>query len=84
MKWTVDDEIKAREEYLLMISTLQIADEFAGEWKGQWDNFHKETFTGKKVIVKGDKDKYMNYWIENQKIINDNEWNNITNDNEYF
>jgi hypothetical protein len=84
MKWTLEDEIKAKEEYLSMISAFQIADEFAGEWKGQWDNFEKETFTGKKVNVKGDKEKYMNYWIENQKIINDNEWNNITNDNEYF
>lgn len=84
MKWTLDDEIKAEGEYLAMIGALQFADEFAGEWKGQWENFEKETFTGKKVTVKGDKEKYMNYWIENQKIINDNEWNNITNDNEHF
>ena len=88
MKWTIEDEINAKEEYLLMIDALQNADEFNVEWKGEWDSFERETFTGRKVIVQGDKEKYMNHWIENQKIINDNDWNNITetihNLNEYI
>lgn len=86
MTWSKEDELKAKEEYLLMIDALRNTEEFNGEWKGEWDSFEKEAFNGRKVKVKGDKDKYMAYWIENQKIINDANLNkfDIEEDNEYF
>ena len=82
MKWTKQYEELAKIEYLSMIDTLKNTDEFNGEWKGKWDSFEKETFGGRKAIIKGDKEKYMNYWIENQKIINDNDWDKINNLND--
>lgn len=76
MNWTSEDENMAKKEYLSMIGALKATDEFKTEWKGHWDAFEKEGF-GRKVMVKGDKNKYMMYWLENQKIINDNNWNVI-------
>ena len=35
-------------------------------------------------LIKGDKNKYMRYWLENQKIINDLNWNKIEDEDEYF
>lgn len=61
-----------------MIDTLQNSEEFQNEWSGQWESFCKETFGKKDVVVKGDKEKYMKYWLQNQKIINDNSWNVFT------
>lgn len=77
MIWSKEDELKAKEEYLSMIDALSNTEEFDGEWKGEWDSFEKEAFNGRKVKVEGDKDKYMAYWIKNQKIINDANWNKI-------
>lgn len=74
MKYTKREEELAKEEYLQMIDTLQNSEEFENEWCGEWDDFAKETFGKKGVLAKGDKNKYMKYWIENQKIINDDDW----------
>lgn len=86
MNWTKEDEIKAKEEYLSMIDALRNTEEFNVEWKGHWEPIDKEAFNGRKTTVKGDREKYMLYWIENQKIINDNDWNKIDlkEDNEYI
>lgn len=87
MKWTKHEEETAKGEYLSMIDSLQTAEEFQHDWTGQWEDFKKETFGRKMAIIKGDKNKFMKYWFENQDIINDAEWNNITKDedyNEYF
>lgn len=77
MNWTEEDEKTAKQEYLLMIGALCETEEFNGEWKGQWDAFERETFNGRKVKLKGDREKYMAYWVEDQKIINDANWNKI-------
>lgn len=82
MNWTIEDEKVAKEEYLSMIGTLRTTDELKSEWKGEWETYTKEVF-GRKVSVKGDKHKYMLYWIENQKIINDSNWNKIEKEEEY-
>lgn len=86
MKYTKQEEKEAKIEYLLMIDTLKSSTEFSNDWVGQWDDFEKTGFADKKHIVKGDKEKYMRYWIENQKIINDISWNVIDKDedDEYF
>lgn len=84
MSWTKLEEETAKKEYLLMIDTLYKNDEFKHEWTGSWDDFKKETFGKKPQKIKGDKNKYMKYWLENQKIINDNNWNKITEEDEYF
>lgn len=76
MNWTLEDEALAKKEYLSMIGALKATDEFKSEWKGEWDSFEREAF-GRKIRVKGDKHKYMLYWIENQKIINDPDWDKI-------
>ena len=83
-KWTKDEEFKAKEEYLSMIDALRTADEFSDEWCGKWEDFDKEIFGGKIRKVKGDKHKFMKYWLEDQSIINDNNWNKITEEDEYF
>lgn len=75
--WTSIDEQQAKKEYLSMIGALKATDEFKSEWKGHWESEQVENFAGKKTTVKGDKQKYMTYWLENQKIINDNNWNVI-------
>lgn len=77
MKYEAADEKLAKEEYLKMIDTLQSSDEFEHEWKGQWNDFEKQVFGGKVMKVKGDRDKYMKYWLENQSIINDLNWDKI-------
>lgn len=82
--WTKDEEFQAKEEYLLMIDALRKSDEFSDEWTGRWDDFEKPIFGGRIRKIKGDKSKYMKYWFENQKIINDNNWNNLHNDDEHF
>ncbi|MDR1018988.1 MAG: hypothetical protein LBM02_09855 [Lachnospiraceae bacterium] len=81
MKWSKEEEDIAKEEYLLMMDALRNSDEFGSEWKGKWDSYETETFAGKKIKVKGDRDKYMSYWIENQKVINDSNWNDFSNNN---
>lgn len=75
------EEKLAEEEYLSMIDTLQSSSEFENEWTGNWNNFYKECFGKKDVLIKGDKEKYMKYWIENQKIINDLDWDKVEPDN---
>lgn len=79
MNWTKEDEVQVYREYLLMIDALCNTEEFESEWKGQWESFHTEAFNGRKVTIKGDKEKYMTYWVENQKIINDPDWDKIDN-----
>lgn len=86
MTWTIEDEQNAKREYLSMIGALCETEEFEGEWKGEWDSFTKETFDGRKVKVKGDREKYMQYWLQNQSIINDSDWNKLDDkkEDEYF
>lgn len=78
--WTNKEEELAKQEYLSMIDALRSADEFQNEWIGEWEDSRKETFGKKGTLIKGDKNKYMKYWIENQKILNDQDWNKITKD----
>ena len=84
--WTDKEEELAKQEYLLMIDALRSADEFHNEWVGEWEDSKKETFGKKGTLIKGDKNKYMKYWIEDQKILNDQDWNKIKEDedNEYI
>lgn len=85
MNYTNKEEELAKQEYLSMIDALKSAEEFEHDWSGNWDDFEKESFGRKKTIIKGDKNKYMKYWLENQAIINDLDWNKINNDeDEYF
>ena len=78
--WTNKEEELAKQEYLSMIDALRSTDEFQNEWIGEWEDSRKETFGKKGTLIKGDKNKYMKYWIENQKILNDQDWNKITKD----
>ena len=77
MKWTINEEKAAKQEYLSMIDTLKSSEEFKNVWTGVWDDFQVESFGKKKSNIKGDKHKYMKYWLENQKIINDPDWDKI-------
>ena len=83
MKWTINEEKAAKQEYLSMIDTLKTAEEFEHDWCGHWEDFEKEVFGRKKIKVKGDKAKFMKYWLEDQAIINYDNWNNITNEDNY-
>lgn len=87
-KWNDNEEELAKEEYQSMIDTLRNSEEFENDWTGEWEDFQKETFGAKIKTIKGDKNKFMKYWIENQKIINDSDWANIKiekeEDNEYI
>jgi hypothetical protein len=78
--WTNKEEELAKKEYLSMIDALKSSDEFEHEWSGNWDDSYKEVFGKKKTKVKGDKHKYMKYWLENQSIINDSNWNKLEED----
>ena len=69
--WNINEEELAKEEYLSMIDTLRNSEEFENDWTGEWNDFPKESFGKKIKMIKGDKNKFMRYWIENQKIIND-------------
>lgn len=75
--WLDKEEELAKEEYLSIIDTLRNSDEFENDWTGEWNDFPKDTFGKKIKMMKGDRNKFMKYWIENQKIINDLDWNNI-------
>jgi hypothetical protein len=83
MNCTKQEEELAKKEYLSMIDALKSAEEFEHDWSGNWDDFEKESFGRKKTMVKGDKHKYMKYWLENQDIINDSEWNKINDNDEW-
>ena len=83
MSWTKQEEELAKKEYLLMIDTLSKNDEFKHDWTCSWDDFEKTSFGKKSQIIKGDKNKYMRYWLENQKIINDLNWNKIEDEEEW-
>ena len=84
MKWTKNEESEAKKEYLSMIDALTIAEEFQHDWTGYWEDFEKNTFGRKTSIMKGDKNKFMKYWFENQDIINDKNWDKITEEDEYI
>lgn len=82
MKWTKEEEQLAKKEYLSMVDTLKKTEEFEHEWSGEWDDYLKTPFGKKTVTVKGDKHKFMRYWKEYQDILEDEEWDKITNENE--
>ena len=82
--WTNLEEKQAREEYLSMIDALLSSEEFKNVWTGHWDDFYKETFGKKTKLTKGDKYKFMKTWLDNQKIINDSDWNKIEKDDDYY
>lgn len=84
MNWTKEEEAAAKKEYLSLIDSLSTAEEFEHEWIGEWDDHEKQTFGKRKTKVKGDKHKFMKYWLEDQDIINDVNWNKIDNEDEYF
>ena len=83
MNYTEQEEIEAKKEYLLMIGALTSSQEFSNEWAGEWDDFEKQSFGKKSQKIKGDKNKYMKYWLENQEIINDSEWDKINLNDEW-
>ena len=86
--WTIQEESEAKKEYLLMVDTLKDSEEFSKDWNGNWEDELREVFGHKKTKVKGDKTKYMKYWLENQALFNDlDNWNKIDNKeetDEYF
>lgn len=84
MNWTKQEEELAKKEYLSMIDALKNSDEFENEWIGEWDDFTKTSFGKKSTKVKGDKHKYMKYWLNDQEIINDSNWNKITEEDDDF
>lgn len=84
MKWTKDEENAAKKEYLSMIDALKSAEEFEHEWVGEWNDQEKQTFGKKRTKIKGDKHKFMKYWLEDQEIINDSNWDKIDSEDEYF
>lgn len=71
MIWDKEEEQIAKEEYLLMVSTLNLEEEFENEWKGHWDDKEVETFAGRISTIKGDRDKYMKYWVQNKIALED-------------
>ena len=71
MKYDKKDEELAKKEYLSMIDTFSDFEEFGHEWKGHWDDIQKESFSGRIVTIKGDKDKYMRHYLETKKVIED-------------
>lgn len=81
--WTKIEEESAKKEYLLMIDALKDSEEFENDWTGEWDDFNKQSFGKKQLKVKGDKHKYMKYWLDNQDILNDDNWNKIDTVDEY-
>ena len=85
MKYTKQEEQEARTEYQLVIDTLMASSEFQNEWKGHWEDRRKQAFGNKPTKIKGDREKFMRYWIEDQKILKDTDWNKLSeDDNEYF
>lgn len=84
MNWTKQEEELAKKEYLSMIDALKNSDEFENEWIGEWDDFTKTSFGKKSTKVRGDKHKYMKYWLNDQEIINDSNWNKITEEDDDF
>ena len=77
MKWTKDEEKEARAEYEILMRTLFNRTDFKNEWKGHWEDESDEAF-GRITVLKGDRDKYMNYWLEDREILNDKDWDKIT------
>jgi hypothetical protein len=75
MNWTKQEEELAKKEYLSMIDALKASEEFENEWIGEWEDFEKKSFGKKSSKIKGDKHKYMKYWLEDQSLINDTNWN---------
>lgn len=71
MKYDKKDEELAKKEYLSMIDTFSDFEEFSHEWKGHWDDIQKESFSGRIVTIKGDKDKYIRHYLETKKVIED-------------
>lgn len=82
MNWTKKEEELAKIEYLSMVGTLKSSEEFENEWIGEWDDCSKSSFGKKSVKVKGDKHKFMRYWLENQSILNDSNWNKINDEDD--
>lgn len=84
MNWTKQEEDLAKKEYLSMIGALTASEEFENEWTGEWDDFEKSSFGRKSVKIKGDKHKYMKYWMDDQSILNDTDWNKIDSEDEHI
>jgi len=82
MTWTIKEEEIAKKEYEVFKEALFKNSEFSNEWKGYWEDRHDEAF-GRKTVIKGDKKKYMNYWIKNRDIINDDNWDKIEKEEDY-
>lgn len=78
MKYDKQDEELAKKEYLSMIDTFSNLEEFSHEWKGHWDDVEKESFTGRMVTIKGDRDKYMKHYLETKEVIeNMDSWDRL-------
>lgn len=79
MKWTIEEENEAKEEYLKILDTL-LKSGMKNEWVGEWEDSFKQSFGKKKQLVKGDKHKYMKYYLKNKEVLSDNNWYKITED----
>ena len=79
--YTKQEEEQAHREYLQMVDALRGTPEFSNEWTGKWDDFMIQHFGKNPRRVAGDKKKFMKHWIENQKVINDTDWDKIETDN---
>lgn len=64
-----NEEKLAREEYDRLMSIADSMDGFNSLWVGHWDDLEVSSFGKKKRIIKGDKNNFMKYWRDNQKIL---------------
>ena len=77
MEWLIEDEENAKKEYFLMIDTLKNEPEFENEWGGHWEDEMKENFMGRVTKIKGDKDKYMKYYLKNKNAVEFDNFENL-------
>ncbi len=63
MRWTKEEESLAKKEYDDLIKTLLKTKDFQKEWKGHWKDGVLRKHLGEKIVIQGDKKKYMNYLV---------------------
>ena len=76
------EEALAKEEYLKVIKTLK--QEGLGSWTGEWDDQVKPNKFGRDIISKGDKQKFLKYYQEEQKLLKDSLNLTVDNDDEDY
>lgn len=71
MKYTKQEEQEAREEYDRLISSLSQDEEMMFKFKGHWEDKEIKNKFNRTIIEKGDKDKFIKFYLEDKKIIED-------------